>query len=170
MWDAVLYVLTTRSLVAGEGYRVYGEPFHLRPPGFAFLLAPVVALFGDDFLAWNLFVSLLGILALALAFVYFHPRLGTPLTVAVCASLWINPQFQSLCNAVLADTAALAALFGCLLLDRRARRSETLGPLLERHGSRWGVDHAAVANAIFADTTLGAGQPIKITRPVALPD
>ena len=47
MWDAVVYVLTTRSLVAGEGYALYGEPFHLRPPGFSLLFAPILALFPE---------------------------------------------------------------------------------------------------------------------------
>ena len=51
-----------------------------------------------------------------------------------------------------------------------ARDGETLVALLERHGSRWAADHAAVANAILSDAPLAAGQPIKITRPVALPN
>ena len=38
--DAGLYLLLSRSLAAGEGYRFLGEPFVLRPPGFAVLLAP----------------------------------------------------------------------------------------------------------------------------------
>ncbi len=127
MWDAVLYVLTTRSLLAGDGYAVYGEPFHLRPPGFSVLLLPVMAVFGNDFLAFNVFVSLLGILALALVFVYFRPRLGVPVSFAACASIWVNPQYQSICNTVVSDTAGLAAIFACLLVDRWARQRAGLG-------------------------------------------
>ena len=51
-----------------------------------------------------------------------------------------------------------------------ARPDETLATLLEREGSRWPADEAAVANAIFGDSRLGAGQPVKITRPVPLPN
>lgn len=127
MWDAVLYVLTTRSLLEGEGYTVYGDPFHLRPPGFSILLMPVMGLFGENYLAWNVYVSLYGILAVALAFLYFKPRLGVPVTAAFCASIWLNPQFQSICTTILSDGAGIAAVFACLLLDRWARRGEGLG-------------------------------------------
>jgi len=128
MWDAVLYVLTTRSLLAGEGYTVYGEPFTLRPPGFSFLLAPVMALFGThNWLALNLFTSLLGIVAIVLVFVYVRAQLGLAVAFALCAGLWISPQYQSLCQVTLSDTAGLAALVGCLLLDRRARERESWG-------------------------------------------
>ena len=50
----------------------------------------------------------------------------------------------------------------------KAREGETLAALLGRHGSRWSADEATVANAILSDALLGAGQSIKITRPLAL--
>jgi predicted Zn-dependent protease len=49
-----------------------------------------------------------------------------------------------------------------------ARQGETLEDVLERFGSRWSVEEAAVANAMLADERLVAGQPVKITRPVRL--
>ena len=126
-WDATLYVLTTRSLLAGEGYAVFGEPLHLRPPGFSFLLVPVLAFFGTNFHVLNLFVAGWGIVALALLFLYFRPRLGIPTTLALCACLWMNPQYRKICNSVLSDTVGLAFLLLCLLLDRWARARPTLG-------------------------------------------
>jgi len=143
MWDAVLYVLTTRSLLAGEGYTVYGEPFALRPPGFSLLLAPVMATFGTHaFGAFNVFTSLLGILALALAFVLFHRRLGVPLTVALCLMVWISPQYRSACMTTLSDTAGLSAVLACFLIDRSARARPTL------------ARHVALGLAIGAATYL----------------
>lgn len=41
-WDSAIYLLTARSLAAGEGYLYAGEPFFLRPPGVSWLLAPFV--------------------------------------------------------------------------------------------------------------------------------
>lgn len=120
-WDASIYVLTTRSLLAGDGYAVFGEPLHLRPPGFSLMLAPLMAAFGTDFMALNLFVAGWGIVALALMFLYFRPRLGIPITLAFCLCVWMNPQYRKICNTVLSDTAGLALLFGCLLLDRWVR-------------------------------------------------
>ena len=32
--DASLYILTAKSLLAGEGYSYLGQPFIIRPPGF----------------------------------------------------------------------------------------------------------------------------------------
>jgi hypothetical protein len=40
-WDSGLYVLTARSLAAGEGYTYLDEPFFLRPPGLSWLIAAV---------------------------------------------------------------------------------------------------------------------------------
>lgn len=51
-----------------------------------------------------------------------------------------------------------------------ARADETLATLLERQGSRWTADEAAIANAILPNTRLGTGQPLKITRPVPMPN
>lgn len=137
MWDAVLYLLTTRSLIAGDGYAVFGDAFTLRPPGFSLLLAPVMAVFGTDFLVLNLFVSLLGILAIALIFVFFHRRLGSAVAFALCVTLWISPQYQGLCNVALSDTVGLAAVIGCLLLDR------------------WAAEHRSVRRDILLGIAIG---------------
>src|SRR5678815_2112858 len=52
--DGSIYLLTAKSLLAGEGYAVLGEPFTVRPPGFSLLLAPLLAARGLDFHALNL--------------------------------------------------------------------------------------------------------------------
>jgi predicted Zn-dependent protease len=46
-----------------------------------------------------------------------------------------------------------------------ARSGETIGALLERSGSRWSAEEAAVANAILTGSRLEGGRWIKITRP-----
>ncbi len=33
--DAAIYIATARSLAQGEGYRLLGDPFVVRPPGFS---------------------------------------------------------------------------------------------------------------------------------------
>ena len=59
--DGAMYILAGRSLAAGEGYSMLGEPFRIRPPGFAVMIAPILALRGTDFFALNLLVSLFGV-------------------------------------------------------------------------------------------------------------
>jgi hypothetical protein len=66
--DASIYLLCAKSLLAGEGYSVLGQPFTVRPPGFSVLLVPVLAWRGLDFLALNLYVSLFGVAAVACLF------------------------------------------------------------------------------------------------------
>jgi len=121
--DASLYILGARSLLEGEGYSYLGRPFIVRPPGFSVLLTPVLGLFGTDFRALNVFVSLCGIAALAWVFARARERLGALVALALCLALWFNASFQHLCNMVLSDVPGLTALLGCLALERWAARA-----------------------------------------------
>jgi 4-amino-4-deoxy-L-arabinose transferase-like glycosyltransferase len=123
--DAAMYVSTARALVRGAGYTYLGEPFQARPPGFALLLAPVVGIADANFFALNLTVSLLGVAALVLLYRYERERVGWRLALLVAAVLWLNPGFRRLSCQVLSDVPALAALYACLLLERRTDRSST---------------------------------------------
>jgi hypothetical protein len=121
-FDASVYILTAQAILSGEGYSYLGEPFTLRPPGFPLLLTPVLALFGSQPLALNLWASLFGVSCVALLFVYFRPRLGVPLSVAVALAVWLNPSFQRWSTQAMSDVPGAALMLGCLVLDRWARR------------------------------------------------
>lgn len=131
--DASLYILTAQSLLDGSGYSYMGEPFIVRPPGFPFLLVPVLATVGKSFLAMNLFVSLFGVAAVAFLFLYMRERLGDGLALVLSIVVWMSPALRVLSNQVLSDVPGLALLLGILLLDRWARagpittRDSTLG-------------------------------------------
>ncbi len=126
-YDGSMYVSLARSLMSGGGYAYLGEPFQVRPPGFPVLLIPVLAAFGTNFLAWNLYVALWGVLAIVLLFVFERPRLGAPLAAAVAVALWLSPPWQELCNQVLSEMPATALLFATLLLDRKVARGRSPG-------------------------------------------
>jgi len=119
--DAALYILTARSIAAGEGYSYLGVPFIIRPPGFSLLLAPFAA-YPTNFLLLNTLVSLTGVLCVALMFAFFRPRLGTLVTAGLCAFVWLNPIFQDLCTQEMSDVPGSAFVFAALLVDRAARR------------------------------------------------
>ena len=121
--DAALYLLTAKSIAAGEGYSYLGSPFVIRPPGFSLLLAPLVAWRGLDFHAVNLAVSLCGVLAIALFFVWSRPRLGAPLAACAALVLWLNPGWRVLGNQAMSDLPGAALLMLGLILERSARRS-----------------------------------------------
>ena len=98
MSDAVIYIATAKSLLAGEGYSYLGDPFILRPPGFTLLLAPILAFAGTDFHLLNLCVALFGVAALVLAYLFWRPRLGPVLALCVAAMVWSNPAWQRRCS------------------------------------------------------------------------
>jgi 4-amino-4-deoxy-L-arabinose transferase-like glycosyltransferase len=125
--DAALYIATARSIANGEGYSYLGRPFHLRPPGFAVLLAPVVGTLGANFYALNLYVSLFGAAGIVLLFFFQRSRLGWLLALLVAICLWLNPVFQGYCNQVMSDVPGTTLLLACLLLERRASRSPSAG-------------------------------------------
>ncbi len=125
--DAGTYLIAARALARGEGYRVMGEPFTLRPPGFSLLLAPLVAWRGIDFTALNLYVSAFGVAAVVLFFLLLRPRVGAPVAFAGALVVWLQPGFQQITNQVLADVPGLALALACLVLLRRSdRRPSTL--------------------------------------------
>jgi 4-amino-4-deoxy-L-arabinose transferase-like glycosyltransferase len=121
--DASLYVVVTRSLLAGEGLTYLGQPFVIRPPGFAYLLAPVMWARGTDLAAFNLYVSLWGVAMAALLFVYLRPRTGGPLAAAAGLAVWFAPGVRELCNQVMSDVPGTALLLAVLILERRTRRA-----------------------------------------------
>lgn len=126
--DGSSYIVTARSIAAGEGYRYLGAPFRVRPPGFAALLAPVLLLRGLDFLALNLTVAAFGVAAVCLLFLHQRERVGVPLALLTAAAVWLNPGYERLCSQVMADVPGLALLVACLLLERWA----SLRPSLAR--------------------------------------
>ena len=124
--DGSLYLSTARSIALGNGYTHLGSLFHLRPPGFSYLLAPIVAVFDYNFLALNLYISLWGAASLFLIFLYQREISGGIVSVCICTMLWLNPSFRELSNQLMSDMPGLAMLFGCLLVDRWASRNPSL--------------------------------------------
>lgn len=125
--DAAVYLRTARSLLDGQGYEFRGEPFSVRPPGYPVILMPLLAAFGQNFLALNLYMSLWGLACVAVFYRWLHPRLGDVPSFAVGAALWWNPQFQELTNSVMSELPGLTLLIVCLLLERWADRSPGRG-------------------------------------------
>jgi len=125
--DTSTYIITARSLVAGEGYSYLGAPFALRPPGLSLLIAPLIAAFGTNFQILNLAILLCGALGAIALYAYARPRLGVVLALAVATALWLAPGYQALATRVLSDVPGLTLVLACLLLERRAARQRGHG-------------------------------------------
>ena len=126
MIDGSIYISTARSLLAGEGYTYLGTPFHLRPPGFSLLLAPVLQVAGTNFHLVNLFVAGFGCASLVLLYVWVRPRLGAGLALLVCVTVGTNPVFLTLCNQVMSDIPGVFFVLASLLLARNSERNPSL--------------------------------------------
>ena len=124
--DGSMYIVTARSIGAGEGYSMLGIPFQIRPPGFAYLIAPLIALRGTDFYALNLFVSVFGAVGVLLLYFCVRERLGWPLAWLLAVAVWTNPGYQELCNQPMSDVPGTTLLLGCLLLARWSGRKATV--------------------------------------------
>lgn len=126
MSDASIYISSTRALLAGEGYSYLGTPFHLRPPGFPWLLAPVLAAADTHYYLLNLYVSLFGCGAVVLLYCWVRPALGWLLSLLVCIVTAANPLFLQLCNQVMSDIPGLFAVMAALLVARSAEQRPSL--------------------------------------------
>ncbi len=117
--DGSVYIACARSILAGEGYAYLGEPFRVRPPGLAYLIAPLIALRGTDFHALNLLIAAFGALAAFLVYVFQRARLGWSLALLAALTLWLNQGYQRACTQVMTETPGVVLLFVSLLIERR---------------------------------------------------
>jgi hypothetical protein len=121
--DGSTYILASRALAAGEGYTYLGAPFHVRPPGFSALIAPLVGGERTSFAPVNLLISLFGAAGVVLLYLHQRAHVGRVLGLLTSAAVWLNPGYQRLCNQVMSDVPGLTLLLGCLLLERWASRN-----------------------------------------------
>ena len=118
--DGSIYIVTARSLAAGEGYRYLGEPFQVRPPGFPLLIVPFLAGMKQGFFALNFFIACFGAAGVLLLFWHAKPRLGFGVALLTAAAVWLNPNYQRLSTQVMSDVPGTTLLLLCLLLERWA--------------------------------------------------
>ena len=133
--DGSVYIVTARSLAAGEGYRYLGEPFQVRPPGFPLLIVPFVSGLADDFFAINFFVACFGAAGVLLLFWHARPRLGFGLALLVAAAVWLNPNYQRLSTQVMSDVPGTTLLLLCLLARALGERPAVVAAR-DRAGTR----------------------------------
>ena len=94
--DAAIYIGGAQSLAHGDGYSYLGVPFVLRPPGLSVLLLPVVSFFDSDFWAFNLYISLFGVVGVLLFYQFLRQRVGWGLAALTATALWLNPAYRQL--------------------------------------------------------------------------
>ena len=128
-WDSAIYLLTGRSIAAGEGYRYLGETFFLRPPGLAWLLSLFMAPsdlgptgIDIDFALMNRLFMLSATAAIVAVYIAFRRERGRGWALTIALLTGTSPIFVDQFNFILSALPFLALLLPALtLLDRGAR-------------------------------------------------
>ncbi|MGB2821707.1 MAG: glycosyltransferase family 39 protein [Phycisphaerae bacterium] len=108
--DSALYQGLGRSIVRGEGYRFNGEINTDVTPGMPMILGALRAVFGDGFLAPNLFVTLSGLLSLYLAYLTLARLTDRRMAIAVVLGVAACYRYFHYSHLILTD-ATFSALF-----------------------------------------------------------
>jgi hypothetical protein len=123
-WDSGLYVLTARSLAAGEGYVYLDEPFFLRPPGLSWLIAAVQGDGPFDPIPLNRMMMVFAATTAAAVFFAFRPQHGRGLALAVALLAGTSPLLVQRFNWVLSELPFLTLLFLAIGCSARAGPAE----------------------------------------------
>ena len=128
-WDGSVYLLTARTLAAGEGYVYQDAPFFLRPPGLSWILSFLVGSDEIDFQRVNAVLMLFAGLSALAIFAAFRSRLGDAAALGVALLSATSPLLVRHFNHVLSEFPFLAFSFaGVALLERAlGRRSDRAG-------------------------------------------
>ncbi len=127
-WDSATYITLAKSLVAGDGYTYMGYDHTKYPPGFALMLAPIVAVFGDSFLAMRWLEAGCAVASVAVAYALLRRAAGV--WIAASAALMTAASYALLFEAtrILSDVpymlVSLVTLYAIESL--RAARSRRL--------------------------------------------
>ncbi|MHC5212214.1 MAG: hypothetical protein ACYTG2_15965 [Planctomycetota bacterium] len=121
--DAAIYLLTAKSLAAGEGYTYLGSPFFVRPPGTSALIAPFIGTSWDHHRV-NLVMQCIAVgsfAAVALAMSRLH---GATVGVLIALLFALNRLTLNLYNAVLSELPFVLFFYlsaWLLMPDRQGR-------------------------------------------------
>jgi hypothetical protein len=125
--DGSIFIVTARSIAAGQGYTYLGEPFLVRPPGLPLLIAPFVAGGGTNFFVLDFYMGMLGAAGVLLLYAFARPRVGFGLALLLALALWLNPGYQRLSMQIMSDVPGMTALLACLVVERWARSNPSAG-------------------------------------------
>jgi 4-amino-4-deoxy-L-arabinose transferase-like glycosyltransferase len=124
-WDAALYILTAKSLLAGEGYTYLGQPFFLRPPGNAWLIAQFLGPGGGfDPSLLNRVMMVFAATSVVALFVLLRQQQRAWLALGAACLTGTCPGVVTWFNYVLADFPFLTLAFAGMALMQVAGRRE----------------------------------------------
>ncbi len=132
--DSAIYISLAKSIFSGQGYVYMGYP-HVRYPFlFPLILAPVVGLFGHNFMLMRLVVLLMGIGTLGMVFLLFKHILGQRWGLVLMLLTGASRDYYFFCHHVLSDIPytffSLLALWYCVRDLRSSKKIFVLAGLI----------------------------------------
>ncbi len=157
--DTGLYMNLARNMVRGEGYTIAGRPHVGVPPGLPWLLAAVIAVFGESFLAINALMCLMGLAAALLTYLLLRELVHRDWALLMTAVLALSREMVDNSGEVLSDLPFMMVLTAALWLYARGLRS---------HGAdRRGWELASVL-LVGSLGFRAAGLPAVVAAPIGL--
>ncbi len=157
--DTGLYMNLARNLVRGEGYTIAGRPHVGVPPGLPWLLAGVMAVFGENFLAINALMCLMGLAVVLLTYLLLRELVHRDWALLMTAVLAVSREMVDNSGEVLSDLPFMLLLTAALGLYARGLRS---------HGAdRRGWELASVL-LVGSLGFRAAGLPAVLAAPIGL--
>lgn len=139
--DAALYVLLAKSIAAGKGLTVFGEPHVHVPPGYALLIAPFFRLPAGAYLLANLWMALWGLAAVYLSYRVLRELVGPVRALAMTAVVALSSEMHDKACALISDmpfmVMVLVAVWLTVRFARRGRPAAGVGGAVLAAGSIW---------------------------------
>ncbi len=135
--DDASYVLVAKSVVQGEGYSsIYyiGAPPHLLYPFvFPLLLAPVIAIFGYNFLVMKLLVVFLSLISFCLCYLLVNEIYGSKTASGIAFLVSLNPLIFVFSHSIMAEMPymlfSLAAIYFFMLSESALDKKRSIKAL-----------------------------------------
>ena len=146
--DPATYVGLAQSLASGAGYYFNGAPHTSYPPGFPLALTPVVAIFGLNVTAAQVYVGLWAVLSLLTILAYLKKR-REAISTAVTVFILLNGYLYLLATTSIRSEPVFMTVLFALLLSLEGGPSSSVGRPL------WLVSLILLGAAIPATRAVG---------------
>ncbi|MAF10664.1 hypothetical protein CMK11_09445 [Candidatus Poribacteria bacterium] len=124
-WDSATYIALARSLVAGDGYTYMGYDHTKYPPGFPLLLAPIVGVFGPNFLLMRGLVAGCAVASVAAAYALIRRAAGPWVAAAAAAMTAASYALLFESTRILSDVPYMLVSLLALLAAERLREARS---------------------------------------------
>ena len=123
-WDSATYIMLGKSLISGHGFKYMDIPHTKYPFMFPLMLAPIVGLFGRNFLLMRLLIVLTALGSIGLTFWLFKRSFGTWPGLGIMVMTAASYPLVLECTRILSDIPYMFLSLLSLIFIRRYAHDE----------------------------------------------